>query len=194
MKNKIQPPFLSGDRIDLRPTDSENKELYKKWMNIPEARTFAHNVFPISKENIDQWFEPQEDHVPEFIIFEMWHKKDKKPIGFVGLNHINWINRNANIFIRIGEIDYWREGYATEAAKIVIKYGFQELVLHKIYAGVHSPNIASWKVAEDKIGFKREGILKDDVYVNGQYHDVYKYRLLKSEWKEYKEKKNENNE
>jgi len=190
MNDEKKPPFLGGDRIDLRPTDSEHKQLYKKWMNIPEARTYAHNVFPVTKENIDRWFKPEDDHIPDFIMFEMWHKKDQKPIGFVGLNHISWINRNANIFIRIGETDYWRKGYATEAAKMVIDYGFQELDLHKIFAGVHSPNIASWKVAEEKIGLTREGILKDDVYVNGKYHDVYKYRILKKEWKEFRKKEN----
>lgn len=189
MKDKEKPSFLYGDRIDLRPSDSDHKHLYVKWMNIPEARTFAHNAFPITKESIDQWFEPQEDQTPEFISFEMWHKEDEKPIGFVGLNHINWVNRNANVFIRIGEIEYWRKGYATEAAQMVIDYAFQELDLHKIFAGVHTPNIASWKVAEDKIGLIKEAVLKDDVYVNGEYHDVYKYRLLRNEWEELKKKK-----
>jgi RimJ/RimL family protein N-acetyltransferase len=188
LKNKEKPPFLSGERIDLVPSSSEYKELYKKWMNIPEARTFAHNVFPVTKKSIDQWFEPQDQQPPQFISFDMWHKKDKKPIGTVGLNHINWVNRNANIFIRIGEVDYWREGYATEAAQMVIDYGFLELDLHKIYAGVHAPNVASWTVAEKKIGLTKEGVLKEDVYVNGEYFDVYKFRILRSEWEEMREK------
>ncbi|TXT58575.1 MAG: Spermidine N(1)-acetyltransferase [Promethearchaeota archaeon] len=193
MKEKEKVPFLSGERIDLRPSDSDHKDLYKKWMNIPEARTFAHNVFPITAKQIEHWFEPSGDRFPDFVSFEMWHKKDKKPIGFVGLNHINWVNRNANIFIRIGEVDYWREGYATEAAQMVIDYGFLELDLHKIYAGVHAPNVASWTVAERKIGFIREGVLKEEVYVNGEYQDAYKYRLLRSEWEEKRKVKTQEN-
>ncbi|MBD3195444.1 MAG: GNAT family N-acetyltransferase [Candidatus Lokiarchaeota archaeon] len=183
-----KPSFLKGERLDLRPPDADFKDLYFKWMNIPEARTFAHNVFPLTKEQINKWFEPREDESPEFISFDMWHKEDKKPIGFVGFNHINWVNRNANIFIRIGEVDYWRKGYATEAAKMVIDYGFLELNFHKIYAGVHSRNIASWTVAEEKIGFVKEAVLKDEVYVSGEYLDAYKYRLLRSEWEKLREK------
>jgi RimJ/RimL family protein N-acetyltransferase len=63
----------------------------------------------------------------------------------------------------------------------MLNYGFEELNLHKIYAGVMDPNIASIRVL-DKCGFTLEGTFKEEYYIDGVYHDLKRYRLLKTEW------------
>jgi len=177
-------PFIEGERIDLVATNSKWADLSSKWMNDPEVRHYRRNAWPITLEEAKKWFEPSSGQgMKDFVVFTIYHKKDKKPIGDVGLNRINWLNRNANIFWTIGEKEYWGRGIAVEASKLLIKYGFTELNLHKIYAGIFTPNSRSLRAAE-KIGFKKEAVLKEDLYVDGKYIDTHVFTLLKKDWME----------
>lgn len=175
-------PFIEGKTIDLVASNSKWANLICKWSNDPRVRHYARNVWPNTLENVKKWFEPAPERgAVDFIIFIIYHKKDKKPIGNVGLNHINWLNRNANIFTLIGFPEYWGKGIAGEAADLVINYGFTELNLHKIYSGVYDPNKRSLRAAE-KLGFKEEAVLKEEIYIDGKYEDVHKFALFKEDW------------
>ena len=180
----IEPnTFIEGEIIDLVPSRLEWAELYCKWMNNPKVRRYSRNIIPKSLDGIKKWFEPSPDRrVRDFIAFTIYHKKDKKPIGMIGLNHINWVNRWANAFISIGETDYWGKNIATEATKLLLQYAFEELNLNKVSGSVAEANIGSWTVAE-KVGFKFEGISRDEFYVDGKYLNVKKYYYLKRDWK-----------
>ena len=175
-------PFIEGESIDLVATNSKWVQLMCKWQNDPNVRRYARNMWPITIEEVKKWFEPTPDkHTREFVVFNIYHKRDKRPIGTVGFGRINWVNRNANIFAAIGEPEYWGKGIAIEANKLLIKYGFTELNFHKIYAGVFTPNKRSLRAAE-KLGFEQEAILKEEMFVDGVYHDLHKFSLFKRDW------------
>lgn len=175
-------PFIKGETIDLVSGNSKWVPLVCKWQNDPKVRRYARNMWPVTIEEVKKWFEPSPDrHMKEFVVFTIYHKRDKRPIGSVGFGRINWVSRNANIFATIGEPEYWGKGIAIEANKLLIKYGFTELNFHKIYAGVFTPNKRSLRAAE-KLGFEKEAILKEEVYVDGVYHDVHKFALFKRDW------------
>lgn len=177
-------PFIQGERINLVAQLSKWADIYAKWHNNPRVRQYARHEFPVSLEDVKKWFEtPPGQGVRDFIVFVIYHKVDKRPIGDIGLNHINWVNRNANIFAEIGEPEYWGKGIVGEAAKLMINYGFNELNLHKIHASVYDPNERSLRVAE-KLGFKKEGVLKEHLYVDGGYVDNHKFSILRKEWLE----------
>lgn len=177
-------PFIRGETIDLVTTNPKWANLTCRWMNDPEVRHYSRNEWPISIEEIKKWFEPSSsENIKDFVVFIIYHKKDNRPIGNVGLNRIDWINRNANIFWSIGEKEYWGRGIAPEASKLLIKYGFTELNLHKISARIFAPNKQSLRLAE-KIGFKKEALLKEDLYVDGKYVDTHIFTLLKKGWME----------
>ena len=175
-------PFIEGETIDLVAGNSKWVPLVCKWQNDPKVRRYARNMWPHTIEEVKKWFEPSPDrHMKEFVVFTIYHKRDKRPIGTVGFGRINWVSRNANIFATIGEPEYWGKGIAIEANKLLIKYGFTELNFHKIYAGVFTPNKRSLRVAE-KLGFEKEAILKEEMYVDGVYHDIHKFTLFKRDW------------
>jgi RimJ/RimL family protein N-acetyltransferase len=174
-------PFLEGKNINLCPTNLEHVNLYTKWGNDPDVRRYSRNIIPWSFEEVKNWHEPQERRVKKDISFEIWHKKDNKPIGTAGFSRINWFNRNANIFAVIGEPDYWGQEIGAEVSKMLVKYGFEELNFHKIYAGIYSPNKRSLRTAE-KIGLKYEATLKEQIYVDGEYVDEVKFAVFKEEW------------
>lgn len=180
--------FIDGNIIALTPTNQEHVETYARWINSEKVRMFARNEIPRSREEIEKWFKPKGEGPREDVGFEIWHKEDHKLIGFGGLNQVNYFNRTANLYMEIGETKYWNQGIATEAAKLIIKYGFLELNMNKIYVEIFNPNIGSLKAAK-KAGFIHEATLKQQIYLQGKYVDVERLYLLKDEWMEKNQKK-----
>lgn len=78
--------------------------------------------------------------------------------------------------------DEWGRGYATEAARHVMDWGFRELKIHRIVAFCHVFNEASVRVME-KLGMHRDGILRETRWLNGKWWDEYVYAVLEKEWK-----------
>ncbi|MGB5500231.1 MAG: GNAT family protein [Maribacter sp.] len=87
--------------------------------------------------------------------------------------------KSAEMGYWIGE-PYWGKGFATKAIELITEYGFDNLNLLRIYAGVFDFNIASMKVLE-KNGFKKEGISRDAVLKNGRIRNEHRYYKLKKE-------------
>lgn len=102
---------------------------------------------------------------------------DDKYIGNAYLTDIDWINRSATSHILIGNHDYWGHGYGTEAYSQLIDFAFNQRNLHRIQALVLVDNIPSQKLHE-KLGFKRDGLLRDSVFKDGQYKSQLVYSLL----------------
>jgi [ribosomal protein S5]-alanine N-acetyltransferase len=78
--------------------------------------------------------------------------------------------------------EFQNKGYASEAAKSILKYGFEELKLHRIIATCQPENIASYRVME-KIGMRREGYFKKCIPHGDGWWDEYYYAILDEEWK-----------
>ncbi len=190
-KQEIEPlPFIKGENINLVVNRSEWIELRCKWVNNPNNRMFLRGPLPSSIDQMKKRFESRtSDGLGDWVGFILYHVKDKKPIGEVGLSRINWINGWANAYANIGEMEYWNKNIATEATQLLLKYAFEELNLNKVSGSVVVDNIGSWTVAE-KIGFQYEGTLKEEKYIDGKYRDEKRYGYLKSDWFRHKAEKN----
>ena len=92
-------------------------------------------------------------------------------IGKCGFIKINWKNRVGELAILIGDKSCHGKGYGTDAVSTLCRFGFDELNLHKIKATVFSFNQPAVRCYE-KCGFVKEGLLKDEIYREGAYHDV----------------------
>ncbi|GIJ30508.1 hypothetical protein Vqi01_56700 [Micromonospora qiuiae] len=77
--------------------------------------------------------------------------------------------------------DHWGHGYATDAARTIVNYGFRELRLHRITAAIGPDNAASIAVAK-RLGMQYEGRLRDHVYTNNAWRDSLLYSILAPEW------------
>src|SRR5271170_5447330 len=75
--------------------------------------------------------------------------------------------------------EYWGKGYGTEAVGRVVKFLLEEMKIHKIRAGFFAKNVASNRVLE-KVGFKQEGYLRDNVLIDGEFEDEYLMALIAS--------------
>ncbi|WP_335872006.1 GNAT family N-acetyltransferase [Bacillus sp. 2205SS5-2] len=110
----------------------------------------------------------------------MESKETGKLIGTIGFNQYQPWNNKAEIGYDLNP-EYWRKGYTEEALRAILSYGFEELDLHRIGATVFLENEPSYKLLE-KLGFSREGVLRDYLYSYESFHDVFMYSLLKWEW------------
>jgi RimJ/RimL family protein N-acetyltransferase len=104
-----------------------------------------------------------------------------KPIGTIGLHGILTKDHSASFGIAIGEKDYWNKGCGTEAARLLIKYGFEQLNLHRIYSSAHAFNERSLRLHR-RVGFKEEGRRREARFKNGVYCDEVEFGLLRDEW------------
>lgn len=86
----------------------------------------------------------------------------------------------ANIGYELAPPD-WRQGYATEAIRELVRFGFQDLRLHRIWASCNAENVASVRVLE-KVGMLPEGRLRESDWFKGRWWDTLLYGILEQEW------------
>jgi RimJ/RimL family protein N-acetyltransferase len=102
-------------------------------------------------------------------------------IGWCSLNRWNPDYRSASLGYCYGDAA-WGHGYATEAARVLLQWAFDTLDLNRVQAETDTRNAASARVLE-KLGFVREGTLREDCVVNGEVSDSWVYGLIRREWR-----------
>lgn len=172
------------------------EDLYLKLLEPSDAWT-VFSLTDNSRDYLRQWL-PWVDHTNEeadtkaFIrsVRQGWADQTLFSAGIVfqgsiaGVAGFNRLDHQNNL----GEIGYWLgekyqgKGIMTEAAKAFISYGFDQLGLNKIVIKVATANEKSRAVPE-RLGFKREGVLRQEHWLHDQYVDIAVYSLLNEEWK-----------
>ena len=76
----------------------------------------------------------------------------------------------------------WGQGYASEAAHLIVGFGFESLGIHRVWAECDSENAASLRVL-DKLGMRREGLFMHNCQIRGEWRDTALYAILEDEWK-----------
>jgi ribosomal-protein-alanine N-acetyltransferase len=102
-------------------------------------------------------------------------------VGSIGMN-LNARDNNGELGYWVG-VPYWGCGYCTEAAREMVRFGFEVLGLHRIHANHFGSNPASGRVMQ-KIGMSHEGTRREHYKKWGEYEDRVEYGLLASEWRE----------
>ncbi|MER5770277.1 GNAT family protein [Streptomyces sp. NPDC001985] len=102
-------------------------------------------------------------------------------VGWCGLTEWDEDHRSASLGYVLDDA-MWGHGYATEAAHAVLEWAFDTLDLNRVQAEADTRNVASARVLE-KIGFVREGTLREDCVVNGEVSDSWVFGLLRREWR-----------
>jgi [ribosomal protein S5]-alanine N-acetyltransferase len=100
-------------------------------------------------------------------------------IGGIGLRLVEQ-HQHAELGYWLG-VPYWGQGYATEAAREMLRYGFEDLHLHRIFASHFKNNPNSGRVLQ-KLGMRHEGCQREHIQKFGQFLDLELYGLLKEDW------------
>lgn len=175
---KTNENCLYGKNILLSPICEEDTDLIVSWRNKENVKSKF-----IFKQNFTrnmhlEWFENMvvTGKVVQFIIYD----KHNIPIGSTFLRDIDMTNRKAEFGIFIGEDNARGHGYGTEAAKLIVNFGFHDLNLHKIMLRVFADNqiaIKSYK----KVGFELEGYLKDEIKTEIGYSDLVLMSIIQED-------------
>jgi RimJ/RimL family protein N-acetyltransferase len=176
MKN----PFLIGERIYLRPLEREDAPLLTSWANHPESRAFLRRPRPTSLAQQEEELarRPGEDAV----VMGIACKDDDALLGRIALREIDARHRQAELGLFIGPVEQWGKGYGTEATRLVVRYAFDTLNLHRVQLHVQADNARAVRIYE-RLGFVREGLLRQDRYREGRYVDSYVMAVLRDEWR-----------
>jgi Acetyltransferases, including N-acetylases of ribosomal proteins len=106
---------------------------------------------------------------------------DRAFLGWCSLTRWNPVFHSASLGYCLEE-SAWGQGYATEAARALLLWAYGTLDLNRVQAETDTRNVASARVLE-KLGFVREGTLREDCVVNGDVSDSWVYGLLRRDWR-----------
>ena len=171
--------MLEGNKVYLIKTQHSSIEQLRQWRNQPELRKYFREFREIGIEDQERWFHKIEKDPNQFN-FEIRDKKNKKLVGHCGLHYISWTNRTAEFGIYIGDKTYRGRGYGSNALRTLIKYGFDELNMNRIWCEVYNNNDAL--PIYKHLGFVEEGILRQNYYSEGKYWDSHILSMLKEEF------------
>jgi RimJ/RimL family protein N-acetyltransferase len=169
--------FLKGECIHLRALmEKDLTSSYLQWLNDEEVcRYNSHAVFPNSEQKMKAFYDSLQNQ--HNVVLAIIHSDTDRHIGNVSLQNINWLSRNAEFAILMGEKDYWGKGFGKEAARLIVQYGFERLNLHRIYCGTLNGNSGMIKLAAS-MGMIEEGRRREAIFKNGKYEDILEYGIL----------------
>jgi len=173
---------LVGNTITLRLFRPEDANpLWESLDNETINRlTGTHGTF--TRQQIDNYVANQiNTKQADRASFIIEAKADQRAVGEVVINEIDTDNRSGNIRIALFDDADFGKGYGTQAMRLMVDYGFRELNLHRISLGVYNFNPRAIHVYE-KIGFVKEGVLRDALCWKGEYTDEIMMSILEHEW------------
>lgn len=174
--------ILKGEKVYLKLIEEEDLKKRVEWINDSEIQDTLNYDTPTSYAKTKAWFNKilLDSTRREFSIFTV---KNDEYIGFCGLFKIEVPIMKAELHCVIGNKKYHRGGFGTEAYKLLMDYGFIELGLNKIYGYQLVHNGAAHRVVE-KLGWKRDGLLRQDIYSHGSIKDRWAVSVLREDWEQ----------
>jgi RimJ/RimL family protein N-acetyltransferase len=172
---------IIGRRVSLRPLERGDLARSIKWLNDSEIMRLLGRRHHLSMAEEEKWYE---DYLKsgKSRIFAI-EDENGSHIGNIGLHNIDNENRSTSLGIVVGERSRWGMGYGSDALVTVLRYAFRELGMHKVSLRVFHNNeraIKSYK----RCGFKKEGVMREQVFKDGKFHNLFIMSILDREFKE----------
>jgi RimJ/RimL family protein N-acetyltransferase len=174
-------PYLIGTRVYLRPLEREDAPVFMAWLNDPEVTRTLVARRPINRRAEEEFID-QLTHSDDRISLGIALRQGDRLIGGTGLHQIDWRNRHAGFGITVGDKAEWGKGYGSEATRLIVGHAFATLNLNRVWLHVYEYNERALRTYE-KLGFKREGVLRQDNFREGRYWDTIVMAVLREEWR-----------
>lgn len=173
--------LLRGDLVRLARIREADYAAIARWSEDMEYQRLLRRsmVYPGDEGGIRDWLAKVDEY--EFAPFGIRALSDDRLVGMLALKDIFWQARNCSFFISIGDAADRGKGYGTDAVRVMLKYAFWEMNMHRVGLEVMSYNDAG-KRSYEKVGFTPEGTLRQFVYRDGVYYDIELMSMLRSEW------------
>ena len=174
--------IIRTERLILRPFRLADAPVVRKLAGVKRVSSTTLRIpYPYEKGMAEKWIRTHKRSFDQrkAVVYAIVRRKTGKLIGAISLQ-LSMENEKAELGYWIGS-RHWNRGYATEAAEVMLIYGFAELGLNRIHAHHFTRNPASGKVLE-KIGMRREGVLRQHVKRWGYYEDIIVYGILRENY------------
>ncbi len=165
--------FTQGDFDDVHAYATEDAVVrYMDW---------GPNTRDDTQAALDRWFVAQAQWPRADVNLAIQHLADDKVIGSIRLGVKDDATRTGDIGYSLASA-YWRQGLTTEAARAVLRAGFEQAGLRRVWAECDTRNVGSYGVME-KLGMRREGHLRQDKPARDGWRDSYLYAILAQEFR-----------
>ena len=175
---------MENQKIKLRALAKDDAKISWVWRNKENIKYFySGHPFYINQEQEEAWIEKISSSNIPLTVFGIEELQTNSLVGMSFLKDINLIYRTAEFAIFIGDEKAKGKGYATEATRKTLTFAFNSLNLNRVFLKVQEDNISAIRLYE-KCNFKREGVLRESVYKNGNYINEIMMSILKNEFLE----------
>lgn len=181
--NSIGTTTIETDRLILRRfTFNDANDTLKYWASKAEVQQMYSEPVYSTIEEVNGLIQKYIDGYKsnDYYRWAVIEKNGKSCIGQIAYFLVDTTNHFAEIEYCIGT-EFQNKGYITEAARAIIRFGFEKIGLNKIQISTKSINAPSRRVIE-KCGFTYEGTLREYFYFNGMYVDRLYYSMLRNEY------------
>lgn len=173
---------LISDRLKLRPVSKNDLDAIHELHSFPEVDEFNTLGLPenksVTKKILRLWIEKMGEKRISSYTFVI-ENAQKENLGLIALNLSREKMNSGEVWYKVHP-SFWNKGFATEALRLVLDFGFDQLNLHRIVAGCAVGNSASIAVLEN-VGMKQEGICREILPLKSGWSDNYEYAILKSD-------------
>jgi len=170
------PAPVEAANVELAPLRPEDSPVLFEWINDRALVLHSAPYRPVSREEHERWFATVRTR-SDVRIFGIRLRADGRLIGSCQLNGIHPVHRSAELQIRIGEADARGRGFGTDATRLLLRFGFDELDLHRIYLQVFATNEPARRLYE-RVGFRSEGVLREAAWIADEWVDVVLMAIL----------------
>ena len=169
--------------VKLRAVDESDVDDILTWVNdknvIGNLAAFAGK--PLTREDELAWVRKVRTSNDERV-FTVLRASDDRYLGQVGLHQIFWRSKVARAAAIIASKDDMGRGYGSAAIASLLNVAFGELALHKVWLMVFEKNERSRRTWS-RLGFQQEGVLRDEYFHEGAWHNMVRMGLLQHEWR-----------
>jgi RimJ/RimL family protein N-acetyltransferase len=173
--------MIKGKKVAFRAVEEEDLELLLEWANDPVMSNLVVGwSFPLSMANQKEWFARslKNPHTQRFIV----ESYEDGVIGLTGLWEIDWHNRHALTAVKLGAENIRGKGYGTDAILTLMSYAFFDVGLNRLWGAMLPYNIPSYKAYVERCGWRVEGILRQEIFRNGEFYDLIRVAVLKEDF------------
>lgn len=174
---------LKSDRIYLRSIEEWDAQEFLNTTEDDEIRYMTGTKSTFTLEQIQQHIRLSKED-PSRYDFAICLNESERMIGELSISDIDEDNRKAGFRISMNAIKHTGKGLGTEATRLVLKFVFKELKLNRLQLEVFSHNKRGIR-AYEKVGFRKEGILRDSLYYKENYSDEIIMAMIKKEYEEF---------
>jgi diamine N-acetyltransferase len=167
-----------NQELRIEPLCVEHLDFVMQWVNDPDVTFyFADLGRKITREEEARYLVSLIDSKSD-IIYSLF--EEETYVGQIGISKIYWPAKNGRIGMMLCKAA-WGRGLGMEAARLIIDASFRVHGLHKLWVIIRSDNAKGLHMW-DKLGFRREGLLREEYFVNDGYHDMVRYGLLETDY------------